>query len=152
MFSDTGHPVGLALFGRNPVSDVSVWSGDDYIGELSLIESLRPEPLATGARVTFNHEKGNVGLFALDNVTCASIRFCDSSELDGYQIKATGRHITKLLVEGAIRIDAWNEKLSEFREQTQDVLLTSYKGIRKDGMYRRRCDWALARGIIHSSE
>lgn len=152
MFSDTGHPVGLALFGNSPVNDPDVWSGMEYVGKLSEIERYRPMPKTFGTDVKFNRQDGNVGLFALDNCECASIRFCDVAELSGYQVKPTGRHITKLLVNGPIRIDDWNQMLSQFREQTWDVLLTSYKGIRKDGRYRRRCDWALARGIIHNCE
>ena len=42
LFSDTGHPVGLALFDPFPMTDVKVWSGRERIGWLSDIESLRP--------------------------------------------------------------------------------------------------------------
>ena len=102
-----------------------------------------------GLSVSFNAPDGNVGLFALDNTLQASIRFCQADELDGYAVKPTGRHITKLAVNGPVRIADWNDCLDEFRQRTSDVLMTSYKGIRKDGKYRRRCDWDLARGIVH---
>ena len=149
MFSDTGHPVGLALFGPESVFDVEVWLDTKKVGLLSLLQKIRPEPQKTGVSVTFNEQDGNVGLIALDNTREASIRFCDVKELDDYKVKSTGRHITKLVVDGNIRISEWNMFMNEFRELTSDVLMTCYKGIRKDGRYRRRCDWALARGIIH---
>ena len=37
-----------------------------------------------------------------------------------------------------------------FLNNTQDVLMTAYRGLRKDGFYRRRLDWQLAKDIIYS--
>jgi hypothetical protein len=151
LFTDTGHPVGMALFQPAPLEDVKVWSGHSKIGWLSDMESLRPNPKQNGQEILFNIPDGNVGLIALDNIREASIRFCDVMELADYKVKKTGRPITKLLVSGNINIPVWNDYLSWFREQTKDVLMTCYKGIRKDGKYRRRLDWNLARGIVHNA-
>ncbi len=149
MFCETGHPAGLALFVPDPVDDVEVWSGTERVGPLSLLRKRKPQPEKDGINVKFNAVAGNVGLIALDNTREASIRFCDVAELAGYRVKPTGRHITKLMVDGPIRIAEWNGIIKEFRDKTCDVLMTCYKGIRKDGKYRRRCDWSLARGVIH---
>ena len=149
MFADTGHPVGLALFGPDWSADAAVWADSLRVGALSDLERLRPSPTADGPAMRFNDPRGNVGLIALDNTRTASIRFCEVRELAGYRVKKTGRHITRITVRGPIRIEAWNGYLGEFRERTRDVLMTGYKGIRKDGMYRRRLDWRLARGIVH---
>lgn len=151
LFTDTGHPVGLALFQPRPSPDTRVWSQGARLGLLSDLEALRPAPRPGGPRVRFNVPGGNVGLVALDNTQTASIRFCEVEELAGYRVKHTGRHITKLQVEGRVRIAAWNGFLNRFREKTHDVLMTSTKGIRKDGKYRRRLDWDLARGIVHNA-
>ena len=149
MFDDTDHPVGLALFQPNPCNDVRVWVPNKF-RLLSTLESLRPTSAPDGPKVRFNDPDGNVGLIALDNTHSASIRFCNVDELADYRVKRTGRHITKIHVDGDIRIDAWNRYIDYFRSKTYDVLMTCYKGIRKDGMYRRRLDWELARGIIHN--
>ena len=151
LFPDTGHPVGLALFGPEATEDVFVWSGGAKIGFLSRLSRLRPYPRPDGPTVRFNAAGGNVGLFALDNTVGPSIRFCDVRELANYEVKPSGRHVTKIRVEDEIKIDKWNTLLEIFREETQDVLLTCYKGIRKDGKYRRRLDWSVARGIIHKA-
>jgi hypothetical protein len=45
-------------------------------------------------------------------------------------------------------IDESNGILKEIRNMTQDVFLTSFKGIRKDGKYRRRLDFGIARLIL----
>lgn len=149
IFADTNHPVGLALFVPEPVHDVNIWSGLKRVGLLSALQKMKPEQQKSGTPVQFNDSRGNVGLIALDNTKEASIRFCEVGELCGYQVKQTGRHITKLNVSGGVKIKEWNRLLTAFREKTFDVLMTCYKGIRKDGKYRRRCDWGLARGVIH---
>lgn len=149
MFADTGHPVGLALFQPQSTKDVMVWRNECEIGKLSELEKARPRSNGYKVKVTFNASDGNVGLIALDNTIEQSIRFCNVSELADYNVKPTGRHITKIKVSGNIKIQAWNKCLKEFRDSTQDVLLTCYKGIRKDGWYRRRLDWETARGIIN---
>ena len=149
LFEDTGHPVGLALFGPTQTDNSRVWSGNFYVGDLDALNAMRPIPLSNGPEIRFNDPDGNVGLIALDNTKTASIRFCAVDELSDYQVKKTGRHITKLNVDGDVKIRRWNEYLNDFRRRTGDMLMTCYKGIRKDGRYRRRLDWNLARGIIH---
>ncbi len=151
LFTDTGHPVGLALFGPEKVSNAEIWIGREFVGKLIDIESECPQPKTDGVKIKFNAPNGNVGLYALDNTTEASIRFCPVHELGNYNVKHTGRHVTKLAVDGEIEIDKWNTFLDNFRNQTHDVLMTCYKGLRKDGKYRRRLDWQLARGIVHNA-
>ena len=148
MFNDTGHPVGLALFNPKASKDVMVWRDKEKVGLLSALEKARPKPTGK-VDMVFNDPDGNVGLIALDNTLGPSIRFCSVSELDNYEVKSTGRHITKVRICGKVQIDAWNECLNNFRDRTQDVLLTCYKGMRKDGRYRRRLDWDTARGIVN---
>ena len=41
-----------------------------------------------------------------------------------------------------------NELLATYREKTQDVFMTSFKGLRADGKYRRRLDFKTARAIL----
>ena len=149
LFTDTGHPVGLALFGKGKSDEVRLWIGDRYIDTLESLEAMRPNLLPDGPKIKFNEENGNVGLIALDNTQEASIRYCPVEELSDYKVRHTGRHITKLRVEGDINVERWNQYINEFRQKTSDFLMTCYKGIRKDGNYRRRLDWKLARGIVH---
>jgi len=147
MFEDTQHPVGLALFVPSPVNDVIIYSGKQRVGLLSELQQQRP-PSANSAGIQFNIPNGNLGLFALDNTKEASIRFCNVEELKNYKVKNTCRHITKMIVPWKVNIKDCNELIETFREKTKDVLLTCYRGIRKDGMYRRRLDWNLARDIV----
>lgn len=147
IFEDTAHPVGLALFLPEATPEVVVYSGDRRIGRLSEIEDRRPLP-DKGRRVVFNAPDGNLGLIAVDNTAGESIRFCSPREIEGYEVGSTCRYITKLSVDRKPSINRLNDLLSWFRDSTGDVLMTSYRGLRKDGKYRRRLDWNLARGII----
>ena len=150
-FAETDHPVGLAMFQPGAASRCKVWSGEAEVGQLADLESLRPVPTRKGIKVRFNDPNGNAGLIAADNSTRASIRFCKVGELADVEIKVSSRFLTKLSVDGQVRLDDWNQYLEDLRQRSHDVLLTSFKGIRKDGKYRRRLDFDLARGIIQNA-
>lgn len=148
MFMDTDHPVGLALFGAREHSSPLVFCGDKKIGTLAQMRRHRP-PSSVDNNIVFNAPDGNLGLLALDNTSGASIRFCDAAELDGYPVRQSCRAITKIKVPGKPKIKEYNRFIKQFRTATRDVFLTAYRGLRKDGFYRRRLDYALARDIIN---
>ena len=50
-------------------------------------------------------------------------------------------HVSKFIAEA-------NTILNKLREDTEDVLLTAFKGTRNDGRFRRRLDFANARRIL----
>lgn len=147
MFEDTEHPVGLALFAPSDTSDVRVWRNNKLLGKLSELRQHLPLP-SSNRSIVFNDPKGNLGLFAIDNTVTASIRFCPPAELGAYRVRTQCRSITKIGVPWSADIDLLNSRLATIREKTYDVFLTAFKGLRRDGCYRRRLDWALARAII----
>ena len=148
MFNDTENPVGLALFEPNPVKDVVVWRDEKKIGTLRELEKNLPKS-NNKISMRFNAPNGNVGLIAIDNTKRPSIRFCEPADLNGYEVSGACRSITRIEVEGDVNISSLNDCLREFRKRTHDVLLTSFKGLRKDGKYRRRLDWYTAKRIIN---
>ena len=147
MFEDTEHPVGLALFGPHETSDVTVWRNNHRLGKLAELRKHLP-PSSHNRRIVFNDPEGNVGLIAIDNTVSASIRFCPPSELGTYPVRSQCRSITKVGVPWQVNIDTLNARLSTVREKTHDIFLTAFKGLRRDGYYRRRLDWRLARALI----
>jgi len=147
MFEDTEHPVGLALFAPYVTSDVRVWRNNEFLGRLSKLRAHLPLP-SRNRRIVFNEPKGNLGLVAVDNTVCASIRFCSPAELEGYPVRSQGRLITRIGVPWGVNIEMLNVQLATLREKTHDVFLTAFKGLRRDGYYRRRLDWALARAMV----
>ena len=154
MFADTEHPVGLALFGpalQVGALSVKIWRNNQFLGELEELRSHLPLP-SRNREIVFNEPTGNVGLIAVDNTVSASIRFCPPAELEGYPVRYQGRSITKLNVPWQVDMAELNAHLANIREKTHDVFLTAFKGLRRDGQYRRRLDWALARAIIDAAQ
>ena len=154
MFADTEHPVGLALFGpalQVGALSVKIWRNNQFLGELEELRSHLPLP-SRNREIVFNEPTGNVGLIAVDNTISASIRFCPPAELEGYPVRCQGRSITKLNVPWQVDVAELNAHLANIREKTHDVFLTAFKGLRRDGQYRRRLDWALARAIVDAAQ
>lgn len=147
MFEDTEHPVGLALFAPHLTSDVRVWRNNRFLGGLNELRRHLPRP-STNRSIVFNDPDGNLGLIAIDNTVSASIRFCPVAELKDYPIRVHCRSITKIGVPWDVDIEMLNDRLATIRRETHDVFLTAFKGIRRDGHYRRRLDWALSRAIV----
>ena len=150
LFDNTEHPVGLALFAPEPSKDVVVWRNRTRVGKMSVIEKMAPPRPYETEGVRFNVPDGNVGFIGVDNSRHASIRFCDPRELGDYPVKHSSRSITRIAFDGKPRLDAWNSWINQFRMDSGDVLLTNFKGLRRDGVYRRRMDFGLARGILTS--
>ena len=147
MFEDTEHPVGLALFEPDATSDVRIWRNNQFLGTMHELRRHLPQP-SSNRDIVFNDPEGNLGLIAIDNTVSASIRFCPPEELKDYPIRVHCRSITKIGVPWQVDIDILNARLTTIREKTHDVFLTAFKGIRRDGHYRRRLDWALTRAIV----
>ena len=150
MFCDTQHPVCLALF-EPKSSDVKIYGDEKFIGNLLDLEKKVPQKRIK-SNLKFNDCAGNLGLFAIDNTINASIRFCLGEEISANKVHNSSRSITRISVDCsnlAKLIKNLNEYLAQFRAETYDVFLTPFKGLRKDGLYRRRLDYGIARSIIN---
>ena len=159
LFLDTAHPTGLALFDPTPSEDIRLWADDRLIGHYHHLKAryLPPEiqehvGFAKDNAIHFNDPNGKLGLIAFDNVREASIRFCHIDEIASYEIKQTSRFITRIGLDNPPPLAKLNSYLNQIRSTTQDVFLSSYRGLRKDGLYRRRLDWDLARRIIYHAQ
>lgn len=156
MFGDTEHPVCLALFGPEPAPDLEVWTGPLRLGRLSDLRRALPVRRAR-IQVAFNVPDGPLGLRAVDGQKAASIRFVPGAEIPSARIKGSSRSLTRLTVEGVAPerlgdlASAANDALAEMRARTGDVFLTAFKGLRADGRFRRRLDFALARALLHEA-
>ena len=150
LFCDTAHPVGLAMFSPKPQDDIILYRNNIRLGGYRELQRCLPSP-RTEKYVRFNDPCGGLGLFALDNTKEASIRFCHAEEVRGYEIGVTSRAITIINIHHEVTqrfINKINTVLDNFRNRTHDIFLTAYRGLRADGKYRRRLDWAQAKNII----
>lgn len=149
MFNDTDHPVCLALFVKNS-KNVKIYEDNEYLGLLDNFEKKIPKS-DKNFDIKFNDKKGSLGLFAIDNTLEPSIKFCRGDEIDPSKISQSSRSITRISIDCDIDkiIKKLNDRLMVFREETYDLFLTPFKGLRKDNKYRRRLDYSLARNIIN---
>ena len=156
MFEDTEHPVCLALFsplGQSPIDDFMLYSDNDRLGGYKALSGFLA-PLTKGAIAwKFNDPKGEVGLRGVDDARTSSIAFVPGSDIPSSEIKHSSRLITRISgvprgVDPQALIVQANALLARYRTQTHDAMLTSFKGLREDGKYRRRLDFAVARNLL----
>lgn len=158
MFADTQCPVCLALFvpadQKNGSIDFQLWDGDDYLGNYEhFAQVLAPVPPRHANAWKFNDPQGTIGLRGVDGTRHASVCFVAGASIDPHAIKPSSRAISRIsgLPEGvdADRFIAHaNRALTAYRQSTHDALMTPFKGLRSDGKYRRRLDFAAARNLL----
>ncbi|CFW93085.1 Type I restriction-modification system methyltransferase subunit [endosymbiont DhMRE of Dentiscutata heterogama] len=153
MFTDTENPVCLALFCPQKSNSVYLYENDKYVGELHSLKKQVEEILAnnhSSIEISFNHKQGNLGLRAIDGTRFPSIAFIEAQLVPSRKIKVSSRHLTRIHIPQEVNLNLLNEKLKKLREITNDFFLTPFRGLRKDGKFRRRLDFQLARKIIES--
>jgi hypothetical protein len=146
MFIDTDCPVCLALFTPSS-SDIMIYTLD-YCGFYSELEKKLPKVRRMN-RHLFNVKEGELGLIAIDDIYKPSIRFVDGDEIPSQNVKFSSRSITRIAGISQFYIDELNKRLNEFRAETHDIFLTPFKGLRKDGRFRRRLHFILASQLIN---
>src|SRR3989344_8933926 len=108
----------------------------------------------------FNCPKGQIALRAVDTTNPAkSIAFMLPGEMD-YDL-TTIKHSSRLITVIEIKttnneainkiIKHSNKLLSDFRKKTNDVLLSPFKGNKKNGERRRRLDYVTARAFLEDA-
>ncbi|HHE0437857.1 TPA: hypothetical protein ACN35C_004724 [Vibrio parahaemolyticus] len=152
MFDDTDCPVCLALFVPES-DDFVIYSGEYEVGMYSHIKKYLLQPLNTYG-MKFNDPLGEIGINAVDSTSNSSIHFVSGDKIPSHKVKSSSRAITRisLSVQGIdtkTLIEECNVILADYRRDTSDLFMTSFKGLRKDGKYRRRLDFKTVRQIIN---
>ena len=152
LFTNTENPVCLALFGPAR-STIEIYNDNSYIGSYFQLKKCLP-PKSKNSNIKFNVPTGQLGFVAIDNHREPSIQFCDGEELKNHVIGHTSRAITRIggVETGPQLLDRLNTCIRDIRDKTKDTFLTPFKGLRKDGKYRRRMEYSLARNIIHNAK
>lgn len=154
MFEDTECPVCLALFSPDKSSEFEIWQMNEFLGKNSDLERFKIKS-KLDLPMKFNNKNGNIGLIAIDNTKFDSIEFILGENIDPKSIKNTSRAITRISINSPFDtisiVNKANEIIQEYRNNTHDVFMTSFKGLRIDGKYRRRLDFKTARNILNLS-
>jgi len=152
MFMDTECPVCLALFAPYKKDNVEIYSNDIYLGNLNELEDMDFKDIRYNVW-KFNDPFGSIGVKTIDNQMCDDCRFFNGNEINPELIKVSSRSFTRISglpdnIDVHKFISLCNESLFEYRQKTKDVLMTSFKGLRTDGKYRRRLDFRTVRCIM----
>lgn len=160
MFNDTENPICVICFDNimKSYDDVKIYKNGDYIGNLGYFEKMRKIP-RKHIYIKFNSLSGQIALRAVDTTkTEKPIQFMKpiNMDYDLSTIKVSSRLIT--LIELNIEqhlieqiIDHSNKLLFDFRKNTNDILLSPFKGNKKNGERRRRLDYQTARAILEEA-
>ncbi len=158
MFEDTEVPVCLALFvpaeQKGDSSNFMVFAENRLLGSYLDLRNHLEEFTGVGLKWRFNDPQGQIGLHAIDNQKEASIRFVLGDTIPSADIKESSRSVTRVSANIpshlAVKvIDEANRLLALRRNLTKDTFMTAFKGLRKDGRYRRRLDFAQARELLN---
>lgn len=159
LFEDTDCPVCLALFSPNGrEGGPLIYSNDGMLlGSLDDIRFESDKLIGNASHsIRMNDPDGDCSLIAIDSTTGRSIHFDKKEAVRRENIKVSSRALTRCSrIDGKpITDDVINEAnriLEKWRDDTSDVLMTSFKGVRKDGRYRRRLAFAEAKGILSAA-
>ncbi len=159
-FIDTDCPVCVVCFTKNYVKDSEkkIYIDDRYIGTWDYINTCRKIP-TNCIKIRFNDSDGTIALRAVDNINVDSkIKFMPAVDLDYdlENIKSSSRLITVVDIPDEIDdverfAEICNNILTKYREIMNDILLSPFKGNKKDGSRRRRLDYKTARAIIEEA-
>ena len=161
MFEDTDCPVCLVLFIPEKqkanidldINDFYIYRQNRKIGKYKELKDKKPVS-SIEILWTFNDKTGNIGIRCIDGTISPSIEFIKGEKISEDKIKVSSRSLTRVSgLPSDIDLDTFlqkcNEKLIKYREDTEDIFLTSFKGLRKDNKYRRRLDFANAKIIMN---
>ncbi len=157
LFVDTDCPVSVVCFDKMKLqNDILIYKNDKFINSYNKLPQLEP---FNNIDIVFNCKNGNIGLRGIDGQSSNDkIKFCLPSELDYDldKIKVSSRAITVIDVDlknADINqtINNANTILNNYRKDTGDVLLASFKGNNKANERRRRIDFKTARAILEQA-
>lgn len=155
MFDDTECPVCLALFSPSEGSDdFIIYSGDEKVGSYKELTETCERILHTETEMkwTMNAVDGQIGVCCVDNTENGlGIAFTD--DFKDWKVSPSNRSYTVVGglpdgIEPKAVIEKANRILEAYRSATKDVFMTSFKGLRKDGRYRRRLDFKTVQRIL----
>lgn len=159
LFGDTEIPVCVICFDdkEKPYDEILMYKNDVLLGTLGYFEKMRRTPQNI-AGIKFNVPSGQIALRAVDTTDPKRpISFMKPHEL-GYDlsgIKHSSRLITLIEMSENENVDEIikfsNDLLFDFRKKTHDILLSPFKGNKKNGERRRRLDYFTARAILENA-
>lgn len=163
IFSDTDTPICVICYDNveKDYNKITIYKNETLLGNLQFYEDLRKLPNNI-CNIKFNSQKGQIALRAVDTTNPdRPISFMHrdimGKEYNLANIQYSSRLIT--LIEIDNKDDAFidtlihksNHILSQFRIESHDIVLSPFKGNKKNGERRRRLDYQTARAILEDA-
>ena len=162
IFKHTEQPVCLALFVKDETKDFLIYKNDILIGsfsELKMRESRFCKDLSSSSlfEISFHKTDGQLGFISTDATNhLKKLKIVNPSEILESDVNPYARLRTRIkitkngkLIRVSISfIKNFNSYINEYRAETGDVFLTSFKGLRDDGSYRRRMSFLKLRELL----
>ncbi|MGZ9432194.1 Eco57I restriction-modification methylase domain-containing protein [Mycoplasma sp. AC157] len=157
-FVDTEVPICVVCFDskEKDLAKIDIYKGEKKVWNLKEFFNFKFKPNKK-INIEFNNQQGWLGLRAIDSTNKNNlIKFAFKENIDydwKNKISTSSRHISLIKIDIQERkkekfIELCNLRLNYIREKTNDLILTAFKGNRKDGIRRRRLDFKLARWIM----
>lgn len=157
-FEDTDTPVCVACFDniKKDFSEISIYKNETYISNFQYIRNLKPK-VSNSVPIKFNTLNGWLGLKAVDTTNPNDMIRFDYKENISYDWNKKIKDSSRLLSLIDIDIDdnkkqsyinECNKILKTIRNDSQDIILSPFKGNMKNGRRRRRLDFYTARAIM----
>ena len=162
LFDDTEEPTCLVMFSKDETSDVKIYFDDEFKGLYRDILLKIPPRLNSDLNIKISrlmyNRPGDLLIRSVDNTVDPSILFFNKGELKSNPMTNKFQDKTRLLlnVSGNFKVTDdlirdLNSNLNKMREETYDLFLSTFKGMRKDGKYRRYITNGLIKAIIENT-
>ena len=157
-FNDTETPVVVACFDSKSKTfdEIKVFKDSEFVSTLKKVEDSRIHP-TNMVHVQFNDPTGWLGVRCVDTTDPSDTLRFDYKENIDYDwdagIKVSSRLLTLVSVDIPVErrakfILSCNNILASLRHTSADVIFSPFKGNMKNGMRRRRLDFATCRAIV----
>lgn len=158
-FEDTTFPVCVTCWGRDVESNPTIYKNEKRVMKFLDMINMKKRSKSSH-RIRFNDPRGNIGMRAVDGVIPeVRVGFLPAGQFSYPTncVKQSSRLMTyinvpRLETQGDIELfcQKANEILNHYRTQTDDVILSGFKGNNNAGVRRRRLDYNLARKICEN--
>jgi hypothetical protein len=153
LFSDTDNPAGVAYFVPNKVEATKT-----FINGKEICLNSNNTPISVSFSVVFNPE--NLSKFLVNGIDTVEKDNIHIRTIDGFDVsklvdkngtcKTTNRNMFPIECDYLKEEDLpkINQMISDWRKETNDFFLTSFKSCKKDGRYRKRISFKEVRWIL----
>lgn len=160
IFKSTEQPVCLAFFVKQERTNFLIYRSDQLLGSLKQLSKKDisfTKTKKTDYQIIFHRLSGQVGFIATDATSSLKkMKMVTSDNIPDDQVNNFARLRLRILIlkgdkpikVNSLFINKFNKFLENYRHETKDVFLTSFKGLRDDGFYRRRMSFSKLRNIL----